>query len=110
MQTLHQLLEATLAPDTAVLKAVRQIQRPMHRSLHLPYEQATTQLNTQYFKKPECIPALFEISITSSNQGVSARALSTSEQIAKAKGRRDGHWQFGGEGAFTNEEDGSKAC
>ncbi len=34
--------------------------------------QATTQLNTQYYKKSTCIPALYEISATSSNQAVSA--------------------------------------
>ncbi|KAL1407538.1 hypothetical protein Q8F55_006971 [Vanrija albida] len=52
VQNLHQLLEATTAPDTNVIK------------------QATAQLNTQFFKSPDCIPALYEISATSPNQAV----------------------------------------
>ena len=34
--------------------------------------QATTQLNTQYYKSPQCIPALFEIGVSSQNQAVSS--------------------------------------
>ncbi|WVQ81301.1 hypothetical protein IAT38_003424 [Cryptococcus sp. DSM 104549] len=47
ISTLRQLLEATIAPDTNIIKA------------------ATTQLNTQFYKSPECIPALYEVSCTS---------------------------------------------
>ncbi|RSH86663.1 uncharacterized protein EHS24_004934 [Apiotrichum porosum] len=52
VQTLHQLLEASIAPDTAVIK------------------QATATLNTQYYKNPECIPALYEIAATSPNMAI----------------------------------------
>ncbi|EIW66019.1 importin beta-4 subunit [Tremella mesenterica] len=52
MQNLHQLLEASLVTDTNVVK------------------RATAQLNTQFYKKAHCIPALYEISATSQNQGV----------------------------------------
>lgn len=31
---------------------------------------ATTQLNTQYYKQAECVPALFEIASSSPNQAV----------------------------------------
>jgi hypothetical protein len=34
--------------------------------------QATTQLNTQFYKQPTCIPALYEISCTDQNQAVRA--------------------------------------
>ncbi|BEJ16224.1 hypothetical protein CspHIS471_0508290 [Cutaneotrichosporon sp. HIS471] len=52
VQNLHQLLEGTIAPDTNVIK------------------QATTQLNTQYYKNAECIPALYEIAASSQNQAI----------------------------------------
>jgi hypothetical protein len=54
-QQLHSLLEQTSAPDTAII------------------QQATTQLNTQFYKTPECIPALYEIVATSPRDEVRAR-------------------------------------
>lgn len=33
--------------------------------------QATAELNTNYYKNPQCIPALFEAAAQSENQGVS---------------------------------------
>jgi hypothetical protein len=38
---------------------------------HLLMCQATTQLNTQFYKDARCIPALYEIAATSQNQAVS---------------------------------------
>ncbi|GHJ88473.1 hypothetical protein NliqN6_4875 [Naganishia liquefaciens] len=58
-QGLHTLLEHTLAPDTNVIK------------------QATAELNMNYYKNPQCIPALFEASAQSGNQGV--RQLAANE-------------------------------
>ncbi|KIR63961.1 hypothetical protein I312_103764 [Cryptococcus bacillisporus CA1280] len=52
VSTLRQLLEASIAPDTSLIKA------------------ATTQLNTQFYKDPNCIPALYEVSCTSENPAV----------------------------------------
>lgn len=43
IQNLHTLLEQTVAPDTQIIK------------------NATATLNSQYYKSPECIPALFEV-------------------------------------------------
>ncbi|ODO04783.1 hypothetical protein I350_05393 [Cryptococcus amylolentus CBS 6273] len=67
--TLTQLLEATIAPDTALIKA------------------ATTQLNTQFYKDPTCIPALYEISCT--NENPSIRQLAAVE-LRKRISSRDG--------------------
>ncbi|ORX39229.1 armadillo-type protein [Kockovaella imperatae] len=70
VQNLHQLLEATLNPDTNVLRA------------------ATTQLNTQYYKSPQCIPALFEIAVTSSNQAIRQLAgVELRKRIASGEGK-----------------------
>ncbi|WWD21319.1 hypothetical protein CI109_105803 [Kwoniella shandongensis] len=52
VSTLRQLLEGTIAPDTNIIK------------------QATTQLNTQFYKNPTCIPALYEIAATTENQAI----------------------------------------
>lgn len=68
IQTLHQLLEATIAPDTNVIKAVSGF---LTARTVTDILQATTQLNTQFYKNPTCIPTLYEISVTSSNQAVS---------------------------------------
>ncbi|KAJ9106381.1 hypothetical protein QFC21_001527 [Naganishia friedmannii] len=58
-QSLHTLLEHALAPDTNVIK------------------QATAELNTNFYKNPQCIPALFEAASQSENQGV--RQLAANE-------------------------------
>ncbi|KAL7421107.1 hypothetical protein Q5752_003991 [Cryptotrichosporon argae] len=69
VQTLHQLLEATIAPDTNLIK------------------QATAQLNTQYYKSPDCVPALYEIAASSPNAAI--RQLAAVE-LRKRVGLNDG--------------------
>ncbi|WVN87970.1 uncharacterized protein L203_103167 [Cryptococcus depauperatus CBS 7841] len=59
INNLKQLLQATIAPDTSLIKA------------------ATTQLNTQYYKDPNCIPALYEVSCTAEEPAI--RQLSAVE-------------------------------
>ncbi|ORY33044.1 putative importin beta-4 subunit [Naematelia encephala] len=70
VQTLHQLLEATIAPDTNVIKA------------------ATTQLNTQFYKNATCVPALYEIAATSQNQAIrQLAAVELRKRISSGDGR-----------------------
>ncbi|KDQ11917.1 hypothetical protein BOTBODRAFT_34989 [Botryobasidium botryosum FD-172 SS1] len=52
VQKLHALLLQTSAPDTALIKA------------------ATAQLNQEYYKSPDCIPALFEIIASAPEQTI----------------------------------------
>ncbi|EJD51758.1 ARM repeat-containing protein [Auricularia subglabra TFB-10046 SS5] len=52
LQNLHGLLQQATAPDTNAIKA------------------ATATLNKEYYKNPQCIPALFEIIATSPNEAV----------------------------------------
>ncbi|WVF65489.1 hypothetical protein IAT40_000217 [Kwoniella sp. CBS 6097] len=67
---LRQLLEATIAPDTNVIKA------------------ATTQLNTQFYKNPTCIPALYEVACTSENQAIrQLAAVELRKRISSGDGR-----------------------
>ncbi|KAK6906100.1 hypothetical protein I203_100082 [Kwoniella mangroviensis CBS 8507] len=68
---LRQLLEATIAPDTNVIKA------------------ATTQLNTQFYKNPQCIPALYEIAATTDNQSIrQLAAVELRKRISSGDGRQ----------------------
>ncbi|KAI9636830.1 putative importin beta-4 subunit [Dioszegia hungarica] len=70
MSTLQQLLAATISPDTNIIK------------------QATTQLNTQFYKNSTCIPALYEISCTDQNQAVrQLAAVELRKRISQADGR-----------------------
>ncbi|WVR09018.1 hypothetical protein IAU60_006078 [Kwoniella sp. DSM 27419] len=67
---LRQLLEHTIAPDTNVIKA------------------ATTQLNTQFYKNPTCIPALYEVACTSDNQAIrQLAAVELRKRISSGDGR-----------------------
>lgn len=45
--------------------------------------QATTQLNTQFYKNATCIPALYEIAATSQNQAVSPESIAGLWLIAR---------------------------
>ncbi|WWC73041.1 uncharacterized protein I206_107006 [Kwoniella pini CBS 10737] len=68
---LRQLLEHTIAPDTNVIKA------------------ATTQLNTQFYKSPQCIPALYEIAATTDNQSIrQLAAVELRKRISSGDGRQ----------------------
>ncbi|WRT69118.1 uncharacterized protein IL334_006102 [Kwoniella shivajii] len=68
---LRQLLEATIAPDTNIIKA------------------ATTQLNTQYYKSPQCIPALYEVAATTENQSIrQLAAVELRKRISSGDGRQ----------------------
>jgi hypothetical protein len=41
--------------------------------------QATTQLNTQFYKNSQCIPGLYQIAVSSDNQAVSWLITKASE-------------------------------
>ena len=70
MQELHQLLQQSNVPDTAAVRA------------------ATDALQSRYYKNPQCIPALFEI--TSTSPDLAVRQLASVElrkRLAKSGGR-----------------------
>jgi hypothetical protein len=82
IQTLHQLLEGTIAPDTNVIKAVSTLLQWQSTEDDTD-PQATTQLNTQFYKNSQCIPGLYQIAVSSDNQAVSRaqRSGKTSQAV-----------------------------
>ncbi|KAN0062554.1 hypothetical protein ACQY0O_005086 [Thecaphora frezii] len=70
VQGLHQLLQQTNVPDTNAVKA------------------ATDALQNQYYKSPDCVPALFEILATSPDQAVrQLAAVELRKRLAKSNGK-----------------------